>query len=206
MYIKSYEELSHTFTLFAEAAVHLILYTRELYPNELFEKRLLFGVPVHRCRHPLVSDYVKQIMDSLKPLLISGALESIAVLIFKDGGSTGSRESIERFVLAFDWLKEINPNADISLKREELEGVLRSFLLKVTVADALLQPLPQGSPFEIVINLAKDLEGEDAETLVSEECPWVLLDKPDFESSTLTPLKDLSTNLFRIKLFVEERK
>ena len=190
-----------TFALFVEAALHLILYTRELYPNELFEKRFLFGVPVHRCRHPLVSDYIKQVIDSLRPLLLSGAVQNVAVLI-NDAKSC----CIEQFVLEVDWLKEIKPNADINLEQDVLEGILRSFLLKVTVADALLQPIPPGSPFEIMINVGKDLDGEDAEHLVDEECPWVLHQRPDFDNSVLTPLKDLSTNLFRMKLFVEEKK
>lgn len=35
-----------------EAAIHVLLYVREVYPKEIFERRMLYGTPVYISRHP----------------------------------------------------------------------------------------------------------------------------------------------------------
>ncbi len=51
---------------FLEAAVHVVLHAREVYPKEAFERCRIYATQVHRCRHPKVSEYVGAVVHQLK--------------------------------------------------------------------------------------------------------------------------------------------
>jgi hypothetical protein len=51
---------------FVKALVHLVLYTRRVYPQETFERRRLFDVVVYRCaQRPEDPDYEHQPSDTM---------------------------------------------------------------------------------------------------------------------------------------------
>ena len=43
---------------FLTAAIHLILFARRVYPEDSFERRRLFNVPVQLSRHPELREYI----------------------------------------------------------------------------------------------------------------------------------------------------
>lgn len=49
-----------------EAIVHQLLFVRQLYPAELFERQQLYGVAVRRSRHPELNSYIAEVVGSLK--------------------------------------------------------------------------------------------------------------------------------------------
>lgn len=54
---------------FLEALVHQVLFVRELYSPELFERQRLYGIAVRRARHPELAAYVA---DAVAGLRVSG--------------------------------------------------------------------------------------------------------------------------------------
>lgn len=41
-----------------EAAIHTILYVRQVYPADLFIRRKKYNTPVYQSRHPVLNEYI----------------------------------------------------------------------------------------------------------------------------------------------------
>ena len=48
------------------AVLRQVLHLRQLYRPELFERQRLYGITVHKCRHPGLNDYIHSVVTSLK--------------------------------------------------------------------------------------------------------------------------------------------
>ena len=81
---------------FLEAVVHSILYHRNVYPPESFDKTQLYGMVVHQNRHPLVTDYVREV--ATKATAISHTLGEVRVIIFNGDGGAGGVSATDSFV------------------------------------------------------------------------------------------------------------
>jgi len=53
---------------FIECLIHQLLHLRKLYSADLFEKQRLYGIAVHRSRHPELNDYISTVVESLQVL------------------------------------------------------------------------------------------------------------------------------------------
>ena len=53
---------------FVECLIHQLLHLRKLYSTDLFEKQRLYGIAVHRSRHPDLNDYISTVVESLQVL------------------------------------------------------------------------------------------------------------------------------------------
>lgn len=51
---------------FLEAVLHQLLFVRQLYSAELFERQKLYGVAVRKSRHPDLNRYLHEVVSSLK--------------------------------------------------------------------------------------------------------------------------------------------
>ena len=51
---------------FLEALVHQVLFVRELYAPELFERKRLYGIAVRRARHPDLATYISDAVAGLR--------------------------------------------------------------------------------------------------------------------------------------------
>jgi mitotic spindle assembly checkpoint protein MAD2B len=51
---------------FLEAVLHQLLFVRQVYSPELFERQRLYGVVVRKSRHPDLNQYVHEVVSSLK--------------------------------------------------------------------------------------------------------------------------------------------
>eukprot|EP00891_Asterochloris_glomerata_P001347 jgi/Astpho2/1347/fgenesh1_pg.00024_%23_35_t len=109
---------------------------------ELFERQRLYGITVHKSRHPGLNDYIHSVVTSLKDALHSNTLHKVAINILD--GKEGLL--VERY-----WVHmQLGPAAsDTLLDGLDLEHQLRGFLLKLQFADAWMKPLPQGCTFEV---------------------------------------------------------
>lgn len=62
-------EVNELILEFLECSIHSILKTRCVYPPELFEKSVKYGVSCWRCRHPEVNEYISRVLSNARPLL-----------------------------------------------------------------------------------------------------------------------------------------
>eukprot|EP00961_Rhodomonas_salina_P073691 990379-Rhodomonas_salina.1 len=51
-------DVSAVFCEFLEAATHTLLYIRNVYPPEIFDRRRKYNVPVRQSRHKELNDYI----------------------------------------------------------------------------------------------------------------------------------------------------
>merc|ERR1711871_198750 len=139
---------------FAEAAVHLILRVRGVYPEEIFERRRLFDVTTFRSRHVELNDYIALVAGGLRELLERGEGDALVVSIIQQPAVTTAAakssvpllksEVLERFQFEFRHLAS-NGQHPMPLAsgndHDQVRAQLRGFLLKLHVCNTLLPPL-----------------------------------------------------------------
>mmetsp|Transcript_28559 Transcript_28559/g.68050 ORF Transcript_28559/g.68050 Transcript_28559/m.68050 type:complete len:252 (-) Transcript_28559:171-926(-) len=135
MSVDKFKLLSHA------SSSQQVLYIRGLYHRDLFVRTKLFGIPVRRSRHPDLTGYIREHLNSLRVSVASGEIHKLAVVFF-DGCDT----ALERFVVEFGFAKEGEPQ----FSQADLDRSLKDCLLKLQFSDAGLRPLPNDCRFELV--------------------------------------------------------
>lgn len=54
---------------FLEVAFHYILFSRKIYPKEIFVKRKIYGITVHVSEHPELNEYLSNILSAIRELI-----------------------------------------------------------------------------------------------------------------------------------------
>ncbi|KAE8591840.1 hypothetical protein XENTR_v10018589 [Xenopus tropicalis] len=125
---------------FLEVAVHLILYVREVYPIGIFQKRKKYNVPVQMSCHPELNRYIQDTLHCVKPLIEKNDVEKVVVVILDK-----EHHPVERFVFEIAQPPLLSISSDSLLSH--VEQLLRAFILKISVCDAVLDNNPPGRIF-----------------------------------------------------------
>ncbi|KAG9481899.1 hypothetical protein GDO78_010891, partial [Eleutherodactylus coqui] len=120
---------------FLEVAVHLILYVREVYPIGIFQKRKKYNVPVQMSCHPELNRYIQDTLHCVKPLIEKNDVEKVVVVILDK-----EHHPVERFVFEIAQPPLLSISSDSLLSH--VEQLLRAFILKISVCDAVLENNP----------------------------------------------------------------
>lgn len=185
---------------FLEVAFHLILYVREVYPAVVFERRKKYNVPVQMCCHPDLNQYILDVLHTMKPLLEEGKVQRVALVI-----SDKKFIPVERFVFEVGNPEGVGTTESPDNFLLSTERALRGFLLKINSCDALLEPIPKGCSFSILVYTKESsfLKLQEGSNL--QEFPWVEADeRTKMKESVIIPLKSTSTGILKMQLFVEE--
>uniref|UniRef100_A0A8C0ARU5 Mitotic spindle assembly checkpoint protein MAD2B n=1 Tax=Buteo japonicus TaxID=224669 RepID=A0A8C0ARU5_9AVES len=175
---------------FLEVAVHLILYVREVYPIGIFQKRKKYNVPVQMSCHPELNQYIQDTLHCVKPLLEKNDVEKVVVVILdKD----------------FHYFLPVASNT--CLCRSVLEQLLRAFILKISVCDAVLDNNPPGCTFTVLVHTREAATRNMEKIQVIKDFPWILADEQDvhMHDPRLIPLKTMTSDILKMQLYVEER-
>ena len=191
-----------------EAAFHLILYVRGVYPQcsspafprlsvltplvAIFQRVQKYGMPVHQARHPDVQSYISDVIVSLRPWLLKRVLQRVAFVICSD-----VMTPLERFVF------EIAPgDPHRLLDADYVQAYMRSFFLKINTVDASMPPNTAGTTFSVVCYTASDAQeaAGPEEMLV-----WEPVDDASVAPSDgrIVPLKSMNEGAMKIQLYVE---
>ena len=152
---------------FLSVAIHLILYTRQVYAPEIFERRRFLDVTVFRSRHVELNDHIALVADGARALLERGEADKLVLTIFGAPREGGPRATLERFLFEL----RRHDQAAIAVDMEALRTQLRGFLLKLHACDALLSPLPED------VDLTFACELHTAPTRSLEPLPVALLER-----------------------------
>uniref|UniRef100_A0A8C6XKN8 Mitotic spindle assembly checkpoint protein MAD2B n=1 Tax=Naja naja TaxID=35670 RepID=A0A8C6XKN8_NAJNA len=123
---------------FLEVAIHLILYVREVYPTGIFQKRKKYNVPVQMSCHPELNRYIQDTLHCIKPLLEKNDVEKVVLVILDK-----EHHPVERFVFEIMQPPLLAISSDSLLNH--VEQLLRAFILKISVCDAVLDNNPPGT-------------------------------------------------------------
>ncbi|XP_074619837.1 mitotic spindle assembly checkpoint protein MAD2B-like isoform X1 [Acropora palmata] len=186
---------------FLEVAFHLILYVREVYPSVVFERRKKYNVPVQMCCHPDLNQYILDVLQTIKPLLEKGDVQRVSLVI-----SDKKFQPIERFVFEIGNLEETSRVQSDDNFLLHTEKSLRGFLLKINSCDALLQPIPPGCVFSILVYTKESSYLKLQEDRRAQEFPWVQAEEANEmgKETVMIPLKSTTSGVVKMQLFVEE--
>ncbi|PWA33002.1 hypothetical protein CCH79_00016855, partial [Gambusia affinis] len=130
---------------FLEVAIHLILYVREVYPSGIFQKRKKYNVPVQMSCHPELNQYIQDTLHCVKPLIEKNDAEKVVVVIMDK-----EHHPVERFVFEISQPPLLSISSDTLLSH--VEQLLRAFILKISVCDAVLNNNPPGCSFAVLVH------------------------------------------------------
>uniref|UniRef100_A0A0P4VZC2 Mitotic spindle assembly checkpoint protein MAD2B n=1 Tax=Scylla olivacea TaxID=85551 RepID=A0A0P4VZC2_SCYOL len=184
-----------------EVAINLILYTREIYPQAVFQRRKKYNIPVQMCIHPGLQSYISECVGSLRPVLEKGEVQKVVLVVLSAQGTP-----VEKFI--FEIVQ--HPTRPHDIKQDphltRMEEALRAFCLKLSISDSLLQPLPPDCSFVMQIQVPGHVPAALSSAPQHQEFPWVEAEKEQVEVSSphLVPLKTLRTEVCKMQLYVEE--
>ncbi|KAL7753329.1 hypothetical protein RI367_001104 [Sorochytrium milnesiophthora] len=209
----SHSQLVDTLLDFLEAAIHGILYVRDLYPAHIFERVQKYGVSTMMCRSPAVIDYVRNVLASCRPEIEQSLIDKLCLVVYLNNNNALSppAETVlrERFVFEFTPLLDsvagqAASTATVSLA--DLELHLRSFLVKIGCINHT--PSKQQELRETAVLQANHFS-KAAHGLAIRTEPWVPAEpellRPDVidVEPSLVPLKSVDTGLLKMQLYVE---
>uniref|UniRef100_A0AAX7VA30 Mitotic spindle assembly checkpoint protein MAD2B n=1 Tax=Astatotilapia calliptera TaxID=8154 RepID=A0AAX7VA30_ASTCA len=178
---------------FLEVAIHLILYVREVYPSGIFQKRKKYNVPVQMSCHPELNQYIQDTLHCIKPLIEKNDAEKVVVVIMDK-----EHHPVERFVFEISQPPLLSISSDTLLSH--VEQLLRAFILKISVCDAVLNSNPPGNNcyLHVLVTLM---------CLPLQDFPWIVADEQEvhMQEPRLIPLKTMTSDIVKMQLYVEER-
>ncbi|CAK9834020.1 Mitotic spindle assembly checkpoint protein MAD2B [Anthophora retusa] len=187
---------------FLEVAFNHILFFRNLYPKEIFERRKVYSTIVYVSEHPELNEYIKNVLNTIRELLKEDENSVKAVnLVFYNR----KREPIEKFV--FDLVKLQTSNTEKDPYYLKTEEALRTICLKLSMCEAYLKPLPEDSTFTIEIQTYETAHVALNENPHCEDFPWIIHDSAlEMTEKNLLPLKTVKTDCLTLQMYVLENE
>eukprot|EP00262_Sarcandra_glabra_P021725 TRINITY_DN929_c1_g1_i1.p1 TRINITY_DN929_c1_g1~~TRINITY_DN929_c1_g1_i1.p1 ORF type:complete len:205 (-),score=24.81 TRINITY_DN929_c1_g1_i1:232-846(-) len=183
-------ETSRILIEFLEVAINSIVFLKGVYPPSAFERRRYMNVVVHRALHPQLKDYIPSAVQGLFPFINKGLVERVAVIFF-------DKENIpsERFVFKLS----LNQSYGAKVEENDLEFALRSFLVKLSVAEPLTRVLPTDCRWEITAYFRALPQDSSKEAQL-----WIPTDTKQWQQPPLiTPIKSMSSEPLCVQLYLE---
>lgn len=176
---------------FLKAAITSIVFLKGVYPSGAFERRRYMNVVVQKARHPELREYINSAVTGLLPFIQKGLVERVAVIFFNS-----ENIPLERFIFKLS----VNQSYGSKVEEAELEFSLRSFFIKLPVAEPLTKVLPRDCRWEITAyfrSLPQASTSKDAEL-------WIPTDtKQWLQPPLITPVKSMSSEPLGVQLYME---
>ncbi|XP_014237352.1 mitotic spindle assembly checkpoint protein MAD2B-like [Trichogramma pretiosum] len=159
---------------FLEVTFNSILYSRKLYPDEIFSKKKIYGISVKTSRYPGLNKYIKCILTYIEDFLKEDidSVKKVNIVIQND-----KKVPVEKFVIQMDILQQmILQKTDFYF--EKIEDSIKKLLLSLATIDNYLQPLPSNLTF--TISLATNLKKNEflAKNFKFQDFPWKMHKNP----------------------------
>ena len=96
---------------FIEVCFNLFLHSRAIYPTSFFIPTAFFGIPVLKCRHPILGGYLQTILASIGELIKLNSVYALAIVKYEKE-SKDPMEKLSFFVKSVE-----NPMLPLSMER-----------------------------------------------------------------------------------------
>ncbi|KAH8312519.1 hypothetical protein KR044_011231 [Drosophila immigrans] len=171
-----------------EVFVNHLLYVREVYPSQIFRKRLVYNTPVFMLTFPALKCYIANVLKTLDKMLQDSARES-----FKLELTVYEHESkhLESYVIETMPMSPENQTSDQYLL--EYEQQLRSALYKLAERCKKLPKLPPNSKFKLHIHTTQAAFQRLSHDAQYQEFPWIQTEHQDAGSSQQFLILPLAT-------------
>ncbi|XP_075145026.1 DNA polymerase zeta subunit 2 [Haematobia irritans] len=175
-----------------EVFTNHILYTRDVYPAQIFKKRRIYNTPVYTSIYPPLNSYLYNVFRILREILKTKELDVVEVLLYKSVETNTSDEikAYESYKFEIMNLLESKPKDDDEFLLD-FEEQLRSSLYTLSERLKPLQKLPSDCKFKIQIYTTQAGFMRLSHEPHYQEFPWLRTDLKTFESTkniSLLPL------------------
>eukprot|EP00053_Salpingoeca_punica_P013293 m.119905 g.119905 ORF g.119905 m.119905 type:complete len:211 (+) comp16164_c0_seq1:86-718(+) len=186
---------------FLEVAINSILYVRNVYPPEVFERQKKYNIPVQMARHPDLKKYIADIVIAMKPWISQNMVDYVLVIISQPSG-----EVVERFMFEMDTAPALLLRAEENAEQLDLESYFRAFLLKISICDAHLRPNPPDCTFSVFAHTKSS--AALSQTALKESFPWLAAEKQDVQlrDALVVPIKSMDVGYIKMQLVAQESK
>ncbi|KAG6613591.1 Mitotic spindle assembly checkpoint protein MAD2B [Phytophthora cinnamomi] len=208
------ETLTDLVLEFLEAAVHEFLFAWQVYPKESFEQRVLYDVPIHMSRHPLLCEYIHSMLAGCRAWLLRAELEKLCVILLSKEGRTMDTLVVEAAWSA-GFMEASGSDEDQPLPLVQLEEAFRAGMvaLVATPASRCVDQSEQSKPrtFRILAQTVEDANGQ-ATAINSSNASnsWVLADpfwcEDQKKPKEISPVKTIQSDASPIRLHVYMEK
>ncbi|KAF1330206.1 hypothetical protein FI667_g5293, partial [Globisporangium splendens] len=218
------ETLTGLILEFIEATVHEFLFAWRVYPQEAFEQRVLYGVPIHMNRYPALCEYIRSMLAGCRGWIYTGDMEKLCVVVLSEEGRTMDTLVIEtKWSASYGTLSTTaSPAADDqSLPLVQLEEAFCAAMVGLVATPVSLdvesgQNAQKPNSFRILAHTAEDVAKPGTsidEASVSSS--WVLADpfwheeeeSKHADEKELVPVKSIQVDdlPFQMQLYLEKR-
>nr|CCA15574.1 conserved hypothetical protein [Albugo laibachii Nc14] len=195
---------------FLEVALHEFLYVWKVYPEDAFELRSMYRLPVHMCRHPQLSDYLFSILIGCRQWIQTGHLKCLSVHLLSHGNTVLRVMHFES-----NWIHSSSQSKEDDQILVHLEDEFRATLIAIA-ATAHSCPLDdtEGSvhTFRVLAETAENNEPKiDIQNIKS---AWILADSflqkqvESNEKREIVPVRSIGSASIplRMELYMESSK
>ncbi|XP_031504972.1 DNA polymerase zeta processivity subunit [Nymphaea colorata] len=184
-------EITQVLIEFLEVAINSIVFLKGIYPPGAFERHRYMNVAVQRARHPQLHEYIHFAVSSLRPFLQKGLVERVVVIFYNK-----DHVPAEKFVFKLSFNQSSNLGESTGLG-----FALRSFLVKLSVAEPVTRALPVDCRWEITayFHSLPCVENDSKEAQM-----WVPTDTKHWQHPPIiTPIKSMNSELMNLQLYLE---
>ncbi|CAJ0937049.1 unnamed protein product [Ranitomeya imitator] len=162
------------------------------YPIGIFQKRKKYNVPVQMSGHPELNRYIQDTLHCVKPLIEKNDVEKVVLVILDK-----EHHPVERFVFEIAQPPLLSISSDSLLTH--VEQLLRAFILKISVCDAVLDNNPPGCTFTLLVHTREAATRNMEKIQVIKDFPWILADEQDvhMQEPRLIPLKTMTSDILK---------
>ncbi|CEG50081.1 mitotic spindle assembly checkpoint protein mad2b [Plasmopara halstedii] len=209
------ETLTDPVLEFLEAAIHEFLFSWLVYPKESFEQRVLYDIPIHMSRHPLLCEYIHSMLNGCRTWLLQGELEKLCVVLLCNEG-----RATETLVIELVWiaaLETTNFGKDHQRALGQLEEAFRmgmAALVAAPVSHGAKIPDRNNMPqtFRILAHTAEGTSSrENFMNDATASNSWVLADpfwhKNQQGHKKIIPVKTIhaEASLIQLNVYIEKQ-
>ncbi|XP_055290382.1 mitotic spindle assembly checkpoint protein MAD2B-like [Moschus berezovskii] len=129
-----------------------------------------------------------------------GNVEKVVVVILDK-----EHRPVEKFVFEITQPPLLSTRSDSLLSH--VEQLLRAFILKISVCDAVLDDTPPGCTFTVLVHTREAATRNMEKFQVIKDFPWILADEQNvhMHDPRLIPLKTMTSDILKMQLYIEER-
>ncbi|XP_063708549.1 DNA polymerase zeta subunit 2 [Culicoides brevitarsis] len=135
-----------------EVFVHTVLYVRKLYPDEIFRRRKIYGVPIFVSIYPALNEYLVMVLKTAKYLLTEQKLEKLEIVFYRN--TDAGEHRLESYCVEFDVFSQSRRNEkDVHLY--DFEDVARKSLLQLEDRIRGVGKLPSNAKFKLLLHTTR---------------------------------------------------
>lgn len=136
-----------------EVFLHTVLYIRKLYPDEIFRRRKIYGVPVFVSIYPALNDYLVMVLKTAKHLLSEKKLERLEIVFYRNKDIGEQR--FENYCFEFDFSRTFGTKNEKDVHLYDFEDLVRKSLLQLEERIRGVSRLPSNAKFKVLLHTTR---------------------------------------------------